>query len=115
MARRTKVGGNMKPKPSNYDMTEQAIEQAYWTGRAEGARMAGARVTGVKLPVVRQVRQNTINPLNGAPIQAPFRTPFGNGVPSNLRISGYNGRIPEVFRRGGGMIRIGVRGRMGER
>lgn len=113
MARRTRIGGNMKP--SIYDMTEQAIEQAYWTGRSTGARMAGARVTGVKLPVVRQVRQNTISPLNGAKIQTPFRTPFGNGVPANLRISGYNGRIPEVFRRGGGMIRIGVRGRMGER
>jgi hypothetical protein len=78
--------------PGSVGQVGKALEKAYEGGRAAGARMAGAKTTSTKgrIPLVRQVRQNTISPINGRPI-----TPTGGGG------TGRGGSRPE-FRTGGG-------------
>ena len=87
--------------PGTVGQMGKALEKAYERGRADGARMVGAKTTSIKgrIPLVRQVRQNRISPLNGRPI-----TPTGGG--SRVRVDGVG--------RGGG-IRIGTRRGIGER
>ncbi len=87
--------------PGTVGQMGKALEKAYERGRADGARMVGAKTTSIKgrIPVVRQVRQNKISPINGRPI-----APTGGG--SRVRVDGVG--------RGGG-IRIGTRRGIGER
>jgi hypothetical protein len=56
--------------PGTVGQMGKALEKAYERGRADGARMVGAKTTSIKgrIPVVRQVRQNKISPIDGRPI-----------------------------------------------
>lgn len=56
--------------PGTVGQMSKALEKAYERGRADGARMVGAKTTSIKgrIPVVRQVRQNKISPIDGRPI-----------------------------------------------
>lgn len=94
-----------RPYPGTIKQFSKALEQAYERGRADGARIAGAKTTSIKgrIPRVRAVPPRLFGPL-GQPI--PKTRGGGGGGRGGVRGDGV-GR--------GGAIRLGPRRGFGER
>jgi hypothetical protein len=108
-----KGGGNMdkgyqssnpaknRPYPGTVGQYGKALEQAYNRGRADGARMAGAKTTSIKgrIPLVRQVRPSRISPVTGAPIRSTGGGIGRGGARGEFRVGGGGGGEGGILRK----------------